>query len=130
MGHLVDSKAGAWRQAATPTALSTQLATYLSLPAARLDATSAGAAGTLPAARGGGRVCGPASCPVPYVVVPLAALLALAGFASRRRLLGLGRAGLSKLRSHRRLHELTGAAGGRWDDLDVISQVSYNLDVF
>jgi len=28
------------------------------------------------------------------------------------------------------MHERTGAAGGRWEDLDVISKISYNLDVF
>jgi len=129
-GHRINSRVGAWRQASSPTELSSQLASLLPLPAVKQVADM-----SLPASTGREvdalftslGMCGPSVCPVPWIVVPIA--LVLVALAYRMRGTLLGEHGLLR-RTHRRLHERTGAAGGRWEDLDIISQISYNLNVY
>jgi hypothetical protein len=132
-GHRIDSRVGAWRQASSPTDLSSQLASLLSLPTAKqvddgsknppLNSTG-GEPDALSTSLG---VCGPSTCPVPWIVVPI--VLSLVALVYRVRGTLLGEHGLLR-RTHRRLHERTGAAGGRWEDLDIISKISYNLNVY
>lgn len=129
-GHRIDNRVGAWRQASSPTDLSSQLASLLS-PQMGKQAVGPG----MPARTGREPdafstvlgLCGPSTCPVPWIVVPIAILLVATVYRMRGTL--LGEHGLLR-RTHRRLHERTGAAGGRWDELDVISKISYNLDVY